>query len=113
MVVDLKDGHHQAIQERDNQIRVIRFENAGLPGEIQGKNQKIAPLQWCYIDYLANEDKSNGTTTTAKKMNQLSIPLYLYAGSMAIEGKRQKCRWHVIKVASYLKMKICQILLLV
>ena len=36
-------------------------------------------------------------------MKQQSILIYLYAVSMAIEGTRAECLWHVIHVALYLQ----------
>ena len=45
-------------------------------------------------------------------MKKQGIRIYLYANNMVIEGTRSGCRWHVIKVAPYLRMETHQMPLL-
>ena len=54
------------LQERDNRIQAIQYENVGLQGEIRAKDQQIATLQRRYVGYLLNEDKNNGISIIAK-----------------------------------------------
>ena len=83
-----------------------------LQCEIKAKDQEIAALQRRYVRYLENEDKTNSIIIIAKKMiKQLSIPIYLYVGSMPIKDTRLDCCWHVINVAPYLQMEIHQMAL--
>ena len=65
------------MQDQDNQIRAIQYENVDLQGEIQEIDQEIAVLQRRYVDYPANEDKSNGITLRrAWKYFHISICMY-------------------------------------
>ena len=54
------------LQERDNRIHAIQYENVSLQGEIRAKDQQIAILQRRYVGYLLNEDKNNGISIIAK-----------------------------------------------
>ena len=59
------------------------YENANIHVELREKNQQIVPLKKRYVGYLANEDKSSGTTIIAKsneeaKYPYISISLYIY-----------------------------------
>ena len=109
MIDELRRGHQEPIQERDNQISAIEYENVSLQGETKAKDQEIAALQRRYVRYLESEDKTNGIIIIAKKIiKQLSIPIYLHVGSMSIESTRLDCCLHVINVAPYLQMEIHQ-----
>ena len=67
MIDELKRGHQEAIQEWDNQVSAIEYENVSLQDEIKAKDQEIAALQRRYVRYLENEDKDNGIIIIAKK----------------------------------------------
>ena len=54
------------LQERDNRIQAIQYENVGLQGEIRAKVQQTATLQRRYVGYLSNENKNNGISIIAK-----------------------------------------------
>ena len=65
------------MQDQDNQIRAIQYENVDLQGEIQEKDHEIAVLQRRYVDYPVNEDKSNGITLRRTwKYPHISICMY-------------------------------------
>ena len=63
------------MEEKDNQIQAIQHENVDLQGKIRAKDQEIAALQRRYVDYLANEDKNNGSSIIAKNDKEAE---YLY-----------------------------------
>ena len=85
------------------------YENANIHVELREKNQQIVALKKRYVGYLANEDKSSGTTIIAKsneeaKYPYISISFYVY---LYIDT-RSGCYWHKIKVAPYLQKDIHQ-----
>ena len=62
------------MEEKDNQIQAIQYENVDLQGKIRAKDQEIAALQRRYVDYLANEDKNNGLSIIAKNDKEAEYP---------------------------------------
>ena len=67
-----KEHHHrttqlqQAVEDRDNRIQAIKYENVGLQGEIRAKDQqieasqnRIAELVERYVDHCRNPSKDN------------------------------------------------------
>lgn len=64
----------QAIQERDNQMRAIQYENLYLKVKIQGKDQEITAFQRHYVNYLENEDKNNYIVITEKRNAEFEYP---------------------------------------
>ena len=91
IIEEIKEEHRQTIQKWDNQSRTIQYDNVGLQGEIQAKDQDIAVLQRCCERYRVNEEKKNGMSIIAKINEQQSIPIYLYADSIAMEGTKLEC----------------------
>ena len=65
-IEEIQEEHQQAIQQGNNQIEGIKFENVRLQDEMQAKDQEIAVLERCYVNYLANEDKKKGINIIAK-----------------------------------------------
>ena len=57
MVYNMISGHQQAIWEGGNHIRATLYENVGLEGQIQAKDQETAALQRRHPGYLPNKDK--------------------------------------------------------
>ena len=57
MVYNMISGHQQAIWEGGNHIRAILYENVGLEGQIQAKDQETAALHRRHPGYLPNKDK--------------------------------------------------------
>ena len=94
------------LENRDNQMQAIQYEDVGLQGEIRAKNQQIATLQRRYVGYLTDEDKNNGISIIAKNNEEAEHPYISICDNMVIEGTRLGCCWHVIKVAHYLLMEI-------
>ena len=81
--MDLTQGlkrSKKSIEEKDNQIQAIRYKNVGLQGEIRAKDQEIAALQRRYVDYLANEDKSNGISIISKNNEEAEYPYISICG---------------------------------
>ena len=37
----MQEDHQKAIEERDNRIQAIEYENVGLQGEISAKDQQL------------------------------------------------------------------------
>ena len=62
------------LQEQDNRIQVIQYENIGLQGKIRAKDQHIATLQRRYVGYLSNEDNNNGITIIVKASEEAEYP---------------------------------------
>ena len=81
---------NDSLQDHDNQIKAIQYENVGLQGKIRAKDQQIAALQRRYVGYLSDEDKNNGISIIAKNNDAVEYP-YIYANSMVIEGRRSGC----------------------
>ena len=61
-----KKGVEKVLEERDNKLRAIEFENVGLQGEIRAHQQqiercenRIAHLQQRYVDYCRDPGKDN------------------------------------------------------
>ena len=50
------------------------YENLGLQGEIRAKDQQIAALKICYIDYLSDEEKNNRISIIAKNNDEAGYP---------------------------------------
>ena len=70
----------QTIQEQDNRIQAIQYENVGLQGKIRAKDQQIAALQRRYVDYLSDEDKNNGISIIAKNNEEEEYPYISICG---------------------------------
>ena len=68
------------LQERDNRIQAIQYENVGLQGEIRAKDQQISTLQRRYVSYLANEDKNNDISIIAKNNEEVEYPYISICG---------------------------------
>ena len=41
LVDKMQEGYQKAIEERDNRIQAIEYENVGLQGEIRAKDQQL------------------------------------------------------------------------
>ena len=58
------------LQERDNQIQAIQYENVGLQGEIRAKNQQIDHLMTRYVEYARDPGKDNVVIIIRKHSTQ-------------------------------------------
>ena len=67
----------QAIRDCANKNQAIHYENVGLQGKIQNKDQEIAFLKRRCMDYLTSEAKNYGITIIVKK-NEATESLYIY-----------------------------------
>ena len=47
------------LQDREDQIQTIQYENIGLQCEIRAKDQQIAAWQRRYVDHARDPDKDN------------------------------------------------------
>ena len=63
------------------------------------KNQQIVALKKRYVGYLANEDKSSGTTSIAKSNEEAKYPyisislyiyLYIYIQGQGVTGTKKR-----------------------
>ena len=79
------------LQDRENQIKAIQYENVGLQGEMRAKDLQIAASQRRYVGYLANEDKNNGTSIIVKNNEAAK---YLYISICTQHGYRR----HKVKI---------------
>ena len=88
----MEEDQQQAIQERDNRIQTIQYENIGLQDEIRAKakDQQIAALQRRHMGYLANKDKKNGITIIAKSNEAAECPYISICGQHS--NRKQKAR---------------------
>ena len=74
------------LQDHDNQIKAIQYENVGLQGKIRAKDQQIAALQRRYVGYLSDEDKNNGISIIAINNDEAE---YLYISICGQHGYRR------------------------
>ena len=78
------------LQDRDNQIQAIHYENVGLQGKIREKDQHIDVLKRDYVGYLSDKDKNNGISIIAKNNEEEE---YSYISICGKHGyKRHKVR---------------------
>ena len=81
---------HQTIQEQDNRIQAIQYENVGLQGKIRAKDQQIATLRRRYASYLSDEDQNNGVSIIAKNNEEAEYPYISICGQHGY--RRHKAR---------------------
>ena len=74
------------MQDHDNQIKAIQYENVGLQGKIRAKDQQIAALQRRYVGYLSDEDKNNRISIIAINNDEAE---YLYISICGQHGYRR------------------------
>ena len=93
----------QAVEDRDNRIQAIEYENVGLQGEIRAKDQqieasqnRIAKLVERYVDYCRNPSNDNIVLiarkhTTPENDKYPNFPYYI----SRIQRRKQyvKLRW--------------------
>lgn len=48
-IAEIQEEHHQTMQQGNNQIKALQFENISLQGQTQTKSQEIAALEICYV----------------------------------------------------------------
>ena len=68
------------LQDRDNQIQAIQYENISLQCEIRAKDQQIAALQKRCVGYLSDEDKNNSISIIAKNNEEEEYPYISICG---------------------------------
>ena len=96
-IEEIQGKHQQDIEEKDATIALLNddlknceYKNVGLLGEIRSKDHEIAVLRRCYVGYLSDEDKNNGTSIITKNNDEVEYPYISICGQHGY--RRHKAR---------------------